>query len=60
MMATQQMSAAPIQTSSTILPSDALVFLGATGDLACKKIFSALRTMVNHGISEVVEESPKI
>jgi glucose-6-phosphate 1-dehydrogenase len=30
-------------------PSDALVFLGATGDLAYKKIFPALQTMVKHG-----------
>src|SRR3954449_6414470 len=29
--------------------SDALVFLGATGDLAYKKIFPALQAMVNRG-----------
>jgi len=29
--------------------SDALVFLGATGDLAYKKIFPALQSMVKHG-----------
>ena len=30
-------------------PSDALVFFGATGDLAFKKIFPALQRMVQHG-----------
>src|SRR5262245_28390209 len=30
-------------------PSDALVFFGATGDLAYKKIFPALQAMVKHG-----------
>jgi len=30
-------------------PSDALVFFGATGDLAYKKIFPALQGMVRHG-----------
>src|ERR1700749_4038625 len=29
--------------------SDALVFFGATGDLAYKKIFPALQSMVKHG-----------
>ena len=29
--------------------SDALVFFGATGDLAFKKIFPALQGMVRHG-----------
>src|ERR1700675_3344297 len=29
--------------------SDALVFFGATGDLAYKKIFPALQSMVRHG-----------
>src|ERR1700745_2125553 len=29
--------------------SDALVFFGATGDLAYKKIFPALQSMVEHG-----------
>jgi glucose-6-phosphate 1-dehydrogenase len=29
--------------------SDALVFFGATGDLAYKKIFPALHNMVRHG-----------
>lgn len=31
------------------LPSDALVFFGATGDLAYKKIFPALQEMIKHG-----------
>lgn len=30
-------------------PSDALVFFGATGDLAYKQIFPALQSMVRHG-----------
>jgi glucose-6-phosphate 1-dehydrogenase len=30
-------------------PSDALVFFGATGDLAFKQIFPALQSMVRHG-----------
>jgi len=30
-------------------PSDALVFFGATGDLAYKKIFPALQAMIRHG-----------
>jgi glucose-6-phosphate 1-dehydrogenase len=34
-------------------PSDTLVFFGATGDLAYKKIFPALQTMVKHGELEV-------
>src|SRR5689334_11778410 len=29
--------------------SDALVFFGATGDLAHKKIFPALQSMIRHG-----------
>src|SRR4051812_48201664 len=29
--------------------SDALVFFGATGDLAYKKIFPALQAMIRHG-----------
>ena len=33
----------------TIINSDALVFFGATGDLAYKKIFPALYAMVKHG-----------
>src|ERR1700689_3454203 len=34
-------------------PSDALVFFGATGDLAYKKIFPALQAMVKHGSLKV-------
>ncbi|HEX6508321.1 MAG TPA: glucose-6-phosphate dehydrogenase [Chloroflexota bacterium] len=33
--------------------SDALVFFGATGDLAYKQIFPALQSMVNHGTLDV-------
>jgi glucose-6-phosphate 1-dehydrogenase len=33
----------------TNLPSDALVFFGATGDLAYKKIFPALQSMIKRG-----------
>ncbi len=35
------------------LPSDALVFFGATGDLAYKKIFPALQAMVKRGHLDV-------
>src|ERR1700719_2034326 len=37
----------------TSLPSDALVFFGATGDLAYKKIFPALQAMIKRGHLEV-------
>ena len=33
--------------------SDALVFLGATGDLAFKKIFPALQSLIRHGKLDV-------
>ena len=33
--------------------SDALVFFGATGDLAYKKIFPSLQAMVKHGRLDV-------
>ena len=33
--------------------SDALVFFGATGDLAYKKIFPALQSMVKRGTLDV-------
>src|SRR5579862_5017065 len=33
--------------------SDALVFFGATGDLAYKKIFPALQAMIRHGHLDV-------
>ena len=38
---------------STIQPADALVFFGATGDLAYKKIFPALQAMVRRGTLNV-------
>jgi glucose-6-phosphate 1-dehydrogenase len=39
---------------STSAPhSDALVFLGATGDLAYKKVFPALQTLIQHGHLDV-------
>jgi glucose-6-phosphate 1-dehydrogenase len=37
----------------TIVPSDALVFFGATGDLAYKKIFPAIQTLIEHGHLDV-------
>lgn len=37
------------QTQMTKLRSDALVFFGATGDLAAKKIFPALQAMIKRG-----------
>src|SRR5262249_426862 len=44
-------SAANAETASTMNTShsDALVFFGATGDLAYKKIFPSLQAMVNRG-----------
>ena len=33
----------------TVLPSDAFVFFGATGDLAYQQIFPALQAMIKHG-----------
>jgi len=33
--------------------SDALVLFGATGDLACKKIFPALQAMIKRGHLDV-------
>ncbi|MGD9721260.1 MAG: glucose-6-phosphate dehydrogenase [Pirellulales bacterium] len=38
---------------TTATPSDALVFFGATGDLAYKKIFPALQSMVKRGTLNV-------
>ena len=35
------------------IPADALVFFGATGDLAYKKIFPALQTMIQRGHLQV-------
>src|SRR3954468_7197705 len=36
-------------TTEQVLPSDAFVFFGATGDLAYKKIFPALQSLVRRG-----------
>ena len=38
--------------ANKIMPSDALVFYGATGDLAYKKIFPALQHMIRRGTLE--------
>ena len=35
--------------TTSLVQSDALVFFGATGDLAFKKIFPSLQAMVKHG-----------
>ena len=35
--------------SAESVASDALVFFGATGDLAYKKIFPSLQNMIRHG-----------
>ena len=40
-------------TIEQVLPSDAFVFFGATGDLAYKKIFPALQSMVKRGALNV-------
>jgi glucose-6-phosphate 1-dehydrogenase len=46
--------AVELENRPTGLPvSDALVFFGATGDLAYKKIFPALHNMVRHGTLKV-------
>jgi glucose-6-phosphate 1-dehydrogenase len=42
-----------------ILHSDALVFFGATGDLAYKKIFPSLQAMVKRENLPVFEYEPK-
>ena len=42
----QTSSAGQLKPPADAVPSDALVFFGATGDLAYKKIFSALQNMV--------------
>ena len=51
----KQLPASPPERTSMIThtPSDALVFFGATGDLAYKKIFPALQAMVKRGHLEV-------
>ncbi len=38
---------------ATAVPSDALVFFGATGDLAYKKIFPSLQAMIKRGTLDV-------
>ncbi|MGA1018463.1 MAG: glucose-6-phosphate dehydrogenase, partial [Phycisphaerales bacterium] len=40
-------------TTSTQPPSDALVFFGATGDLAFKQIFPSLQALAKHGHLEI-------
>ncbi len=42
-------SSAPAPRQRPKMTSDALVFFGATGDLAYKKIFPALQSMVERG-----------
>jgi glucose-6-phosphate 1-dehydrogenase len=37
----------------TAIQSDALVFFGATGDLAYKKVFPAIQTLIQHGHLDV-------
>jgi glucose-6-phosphate 1-dehydrogenase len=44
---------APGGTAAKAAPSDALVFFGATGDLAHKKIFPALQHMIRRGTLDV-------
>ena len=39
--------------STAAIPSDALVFFGATGDLAYKKVFPAIQTLIQHGHLDV-------
>jgi glucose-6-phosphate 1-dehydrogenase len=41
------------RTGANAAPADALVFFGATGDLAYKKIFPALQQMIRRGALEV-------
>jgi glucose-6-phosphate 1-dehydrogenase len=43
----------PGGTAAQVAPSDALVFFGATGDLAYKKIFPALQHMIRRGTLNV-------
>src|SRR5437660_1947260 len=53
MAVTQNTSATQSKTQAAPLRSDALVFFGVTGDLAHKKIFPALQSMVKSGILTV-------
>ncbi len=41
------------ELNSNLIPSDALVFFGATGDLAHKKIFPSLYQMVKRGVLKI-------
>ena len=52
-MGPTQDTSATSSKASNPLKSDALVFFGATGDLAYKKIFPALQSMVKKGILTV-------
>jgi glucose-6-phosphate 1-dehydrogenase len=45
---------------TAVLRSDALVFFGATGDLAHKMIFPALRALVRHGRLDIPAEADRI
>jgi glucose-6-phosphate 1-dehydrogenase len=47
------MSSSSSSSSSSDAPSDALVFFGATGDLAYKKIFPSLQAMIKRGHLDV-------
>jgi len=53
MAATHDSGATHSGPPTSPLTSDALVFFGATGDLAYKKIFPALQSMVKRGILTV-------
>src|SRR5438552_13334972 len=53
MAVTKNTSATQCKTQAAPLRSDALVFFGVTGDLAHKKIFPALQSMVKSGILTV-------
>ncbi|MGC1796445.1 MAG: hypothetical protein WA713_10205, partial [Candidatus Acidiferrales bacterium] len=46
---TTTVNPAATNVTTTKVPSDALVFFGATGDLAHKKIFPALQAMIKRG-----------
>jgi glucose-6-phosphate 1-dehydrogenase len=45
--------AALVGSQANAAPADALVFFGATGDLAYKKIFPALQHMIRRGTLDV-------
>src|SRR5579863_1511413 len=48
-MDTQPADNASVKKTTDVALSDALVFFGATGDLAHKKIFPALQSMIRRG-----------